>query len=96
MRAFINIIFLLGYMVIRIIRRILFSDASVEEPIGSASLGWDGSIVLNLAARTDDPMGPVGHSQIRIGLGDVQYLSTLHHLGGLIPGEDKQVAPWPE
>jgi hypothetical protein len=60
------------------------------DPIGSATMGHDRTIVLRLHA--DDPSGIVfaypPHHPV--------YARVLAHLGGLEPGESKPVPPWPD
>ena len=63
------------------------------EPIGTATMHADRSIVLNLRAETD---GDVGHAQFNYQVGDPMYVKILEHVGGLKPGEEKIVLPFPE
>jgi len=53
----------------------------------------DGTIVLQL--RAEGPGRTVGHALFRYPPTHAQYQSTLKHLGGLKPGEEKLVPPWP-
>lgn len=61
-------------------------------PIGTARMEPDGTIVLDLIARTG---GATGHARIAYPPGHPDYAMMLRHLGGLRPGEVKPVAPFP-
>lgn len=63
------------------------------EPIGTATMLADRSIVLNLRAETE---GAAGHAQFSYPVGDPMYVKILEHVGGLAPGEEKSVPPFPE
>lgn len=63
------------------------------DPIGTAFLQEDGTIVLDLIARDN---GAIGHARLRFPRDHPDYQSTLDHLGGLSPGEKKLVPPWPD
>jgi hypothetical protein len=54
----------------------------------------DGTIVLQL--RATDDSGAVGDGLITYPPGDPRYAEVLKHLGGLKPGEEKPVPPWPD
>lgn len=61
-----------------------------EKPIGVATKDEDGTIHLRLRAH-----GPVhGETTITYGPKDPQYKEISDHLGGIKPGETKQVKPW--
>lgn len=62
--------------------------------IGAASLDDDGAIVLDL--RASDGRGILGDGRVIVPPGDARFRAVLAHLGGLAPGETKQVPPWPE
>jgi hypothetical protein len=64
-----------------------------NKPIGMATMLEDGTIVLDL--RAEGPAGESGVAQVRYPRTHPQYQSVLDHLGGLQPGEQKLVAPWP-
>jgi hypothetical protein len=66
---------------------------SAEEPIGTASMEPDGTIVLRLVARE---RGVRGEGVLRYAPSDPQYLQILHHVGPIKPGETRPVAPWPD
>ena len=66
----------------------------VAESIGSATMKADGTIVLQL--RAADQTGRRGDAQIVYPPSHPQYQEVLKHLGGLKPGEEKHVPPWPE
>ena len=71
------------------------SDAtSKQASIGGATMEKDGTVVLRLRAEGEG--GEVGDAQISYRPGDPQYQSILDHIGGLKPGEDKPVPPWPD
>lgn len=63
------------------------------EPIGSAKMLADRTIVLNLRAETG---GAIGHAEFRYKKDDPKYAEILRHIGGLEPGEEKIVLPFPE
>lgn len=67
-------------------------SAGAEAPIGTATMEPDGTIVLNL--RAEGP-GVVGHGQMRYPKSHAEYDKVLKHLGGLKPGENKAVPPFP-
>ncbi len=54
----------------------------------------DGTIVLML--RAEGPGGIIGDAQLRYEKSHPKYEETLRHLGGLKPGEEKPVPPWPD
>lgn len=54
----------------------------------------DGTLVLWLRAEADG--GMIGDAQLIYGPDHAAYQRTLHHLGGLQPGETKSVPPWPD
>jgi hypothetical protein len=60
--------------------------------IGSATMMADGTIVLNL--RAEGP-GVLGDARVIYPPSHPEYNNVLAHLGGLKPGEQKQVPPWP-
>lgn len=62
--------------------------------IGSATMKEDGTIVLML--RAEGPGGMIGDALVTYTPDDPKYQETLDHLGGLKPGEEKPVPPWPE
>jgi hypothetical protein len=73
-------------------------DTSVQQAQEPASIGmaWmeeDGTIVLLLRAETN---GMVGHAHFDYPPNHPEYAEILEHLGGLVPGEQKSVKPWPE
>jgi len=63
--------------------------------IGVARMRPDGTIELHLRA-TAGPGGPVGHGLLEYPPGHPRYQEVLRHLGGLKPGEVKNVPPWPD
>ena len=64
-----------------------------RDSIGTAKMRKDGTIVLHL--RAEGPDGLVGDALIRVSHENKEYKSILEHLGGLKPGEDKRLPPWP-
>lgn len=64
------------------------------ESIGSASMKADGTLVLTLRATGDD--GTLGDAQLTYAPTHERYAAVLEHLGGMKPGESKQVPPWPD
>ena len=61
--------------------------------IGFASMLPDGTLILDLTA-TDGPTR--GHARVTYAPSDPKYQETLRHIGGLRPGEQKPVPPWPD
>ena len=61
--------------------------------IGVATMKQDGTIVLQL--RAEQP-NITGDSLILYPPNDPNYAKILKHIGGLRPGETKNVPPWPE
>jgi hypothetical protein len=62
--------------------------------IGTATMKSDGTIVLQL--RATDGTGRIGDAQLEYPPGHPQYQEVLRHVGGLKPGDEKIVPPWPE
>jgi hypothetical protein len=62
--------------------------------IGVAQMRDDGTIVLYL--RATGPGGTLGTALLEYPPAHPQYYEVLRHLGGLKPGEVKNVPPWPE
>jgi hypothetical protein len=54
----------------------------------------DGTIVLQLRA-TDPASVVMGDAQFEYPPGHPRYEEVLEHIGGLEPGEEKPVPPWP-
>lgn len=63
------------------------------EPIGSAKMLADRTLVLSLRAETD---GSIGHAEFKYYKDDPNYAEILRHIGGLEPGDEKVVLPFPE
>ncbi len=61
--------------------------------MGSAKMDKDGTIILTLRAEGD---GKTGGSEVLYRRGDPEYQDVLRHLGGLRPGEEKVVLPFPD
>jgi len=64
------------------------------ETIGSAKMEADGTLVLQLMARSDDGT-IIGDGLLRYPPGHPDYDSILRHVGPLKPGEECLVRPWP-
>ena len=77
-----------------VLRQLDVSAPAVNEFIGVASMEADGTIVLWL--RAESPEGSVGDAVLRYPPSDERYDQVLAHLGGLRPGEEKPVRPFPE
>ena len=71
------------------------NDEPAGEPksIGVANMSEDGTITLLL--RAEAPGGIVGDAMMTYERSHKQYADILKHLGGLKPGEEKSVPPWP-
>ena len=61
-------------------------------PIGVARMKPDGTIILDLVARTG---GTTGQARLVYPPGHPDHAMILRHLGGLRPGEVKPVPPFP-
>jgi len=72
----------------------IVSQTKPAASIGSATMQTDGTIVLQL--RATDGTGMRGDGRLTYPPGHPQYQKILAHLGGLLPGEEKPVPPWPE
>jgi hypothetical protein len=68
-------------------------NAGQPASIGTATMKDDGTIVLML--RATGPGGMLGDSRMEYPKGHPNYEEVLKHLGGLKPGEQKPVPPWP-
>lgn len=64
-----------------------------ERPIGNAKMLADETLVLTLRAETG---AAVGHAEFQYAKNDPEYARILKHIGGLKPGEEKQVPPFPD
>ncbi|WP_338760162.1 hypothetical protein [Massilia sp. METH4] len=62
-------------------------------PIGAARMLDDGTIVMDLYMRHGEA---VGHGQATYRKDHPEYARVLKHLGGLRPGEEKLVPPFPD
>jgi hypothetical protein len=65
-----------------------------NRPIGTATMTTDGTLVLDLVA--EGPGGARGIARILRPPSHPRYDAWIEHLGGLRPGEEKLVPPWPE
>lgn len=59
--------------------------------IGTATLGKDGKLTLNLRAQGP---GMLGDALLTYAPDDPNYTQIVAHLGGIKPGETKLVPPW--
>jgi hypothetical protein len=66
----------------------------LDRPIGTATMTSDGTLVLDLVA--EGPGGARGIARILRPPTHPRYGAWIEHLGGLAPGEQKVVPPWPE
>jgi hypothetical protein len=66
----------------------------LPEFIGNASMTPDGTVHLDLFAPI--PGGGRGFGRVSYGPEHPQYQYVLDHLGGLKPGEQKAVRPFPD
>lgn len=60
--------------------------------VGSAHLGADEDLMLQLRATSED--GAIGDALIRIPKSDARYEPYIRHIGGLKKGQEKLVPPW--
>jgi len=68
------------------------ASAGSGPPVGTAKLEEDGTLVLTLYTR-----GPMhGQTQKKYAKDDPKREEILKHVGGLKPGEEKLVPPWPD
>ena len=68
-------------------------EGDAGRPIGSATMTQDGTLVLDLRAEAP---GVLGIARLVHVPSDPRYAEWLEHLGGMQPGEQKLVPPWPE
>jgi hypothetical protein len=76
----------------------LATPVTAENAATFESIGWatmDKSRTLTLHLMNDGDGQPV-HAVITYKPDNPHYASVLKHLGGMQPGEHKNVAPWPE
>lgn len=62
--------------------------------IGVARMLDDGTIEMDL--RATGPGGMIGDSRVSYAPDSPHYADILSHLGGLAPGEEKAVLPFPD
>ncbi|MBF0105538.1 MAG: hypothetical protein HQM16_09465 [Deltaproteobacteria bacterium] len=72
----------------------LEQHATQAKAIGTARMETDGTIVLQL--RAEGVAGALGDAIFRYPPSHPEYKKLLKHVGGLKPGEEKPVPPWPE
>jgi hypothetical protein len=68
----------------------LQQDCRGPGSIGTAVMGMDGTITLNIRSAPGAPLDGV----VAARPGDPNYARILSHLGGLTRGEKKSVPPW--
>ena len=68
------------------------AQTTAPESIGTARMEPDGTVILDLVARTG---GVVGQGRLTYPPGHPDRGAILRHLGGLRPGEMKPVPPFP-
>lgn len=87
---------------------ILSMSAESQHSIGTAEMDANGTISMHLSAppraapdkgiRPLVPWPPpeeqLGYGQVQLDRWDPHYDDLLRHLGGLLPGQMKQVPPW--
>lgn len=66
----------------------------MTDSIGTATMTDDETLVLDL--RAEGPGGERGDARFVYSKDDPDYAAVLTHLGGLRPGESKDVPPWPD
>jgi hypothetical protein len=69
-------------------------SGDADRPIGTAAMTEDGTLVLDLRAEGEGNLR--GMARIVCLPSDPDYPGWIAHLGGLVPGEEKLVPPWPE
>jgi hypothetical protein len=67
--------------------------ASARGPIGTARMLPDGTLELDLIATAGSTRG---HARLTYPPAHAEYKRVLEHLGGMRPGEEKPVPPWPD
>ncbi|WNO10299.1 hypothetical protein [Teredinibacter sp. KSP-S5-2] len=70
------------------------SANNMNESIGVATMGVDGTISLQLKAESED--GIIGDAYFEYLPSDPEYQNIIDHLGGIKIGEKKPVPPWPD
>jgi hypothetical protein len=68
----------------------LQQDCRRPGSIGTALMGADGTITLNIRSAPGAPLDGVAAFKP----GDPNYARVLSHVGGLTPGQKKPVPPW--
>ena len=68
----------------------LQQDCRGPGSVGTALMGADGTITLNIRSGKGGPIEGVFASKP----GDANYARILSHVGGMQPGEKKPVPPW--
>ncbi len=65
---------------------------SEDEFVGTASMGPDNSIILDIASKQEN--GAIAHGHFVYPPGHPRYREILEHVGSIKPGETKPVRPW--
>jgi hypothetical protein len=68
-----------------------YPPCQAYQSIGAAHMDADGVITLFIHAL---PPGPIGEGELRYAPDDPRYQEIVTHLGGIKPGETKNVRPW--
>jgi hypothetical protein len=66
----------------------------MSDSIGSATMKQDRTILLQL--RAEGPDGALGDALLTYPPDHPKYQQILDHLGGLEPGQEKPVPPFPD
>ncbi|MBL8537496.1 MAG: hypothetical protein JNM59_08860 [Hyphomonadaceae bacterium] len=85
-----------GLKTAAIVSMVAMIAACAHEPrsIGAATMLPDGTIQMQL--RAEGPGGTIGDAMFTYPPNHPQYAEMLAHVGGLSPGETKDVPPWPD
>jgi hypothetical protein len=67
-----------------------------QQSIGVAEMTSDGVIKVFLRAEEPDNPNTVGDAYFEYPPGHPRYDAIRKHLGGINPGETKQIPPWPQ
>jgi len=65
-----------------------------DRPIGNATMTEDGTLVLDLVA--EGARGERGIARLVYPESHPEHAEWVAHLGGIQPGEQKLVPPWPD
>jgi hypothetical protein len=68
-----------------------YRPCEAYQSIGAAHMDADGAITLYIHTL---PPGPIGEGELHYAPDDPRYQEIVTHLGGIKPGETKNVRPW--